>query len=246
MKGKRILSTGLAMAMMLALLAGLALAQQPAGSPLTAAFTYQGRLKSSGIPYTGACDFQFGLWDALSGGTQVGVTQTVTNVGLADGYFTVLLDWGADKFFGEQRWLEIYVRCPAGSGAYTPLTPRQTADSLTLRSVHHARALARAARLPPGFADGIDNDTTYSAGAGLTISGTIFSADTTYLQRRVSGDVRQRLRHPGGEPGRQRDLRAGGGRWGQRLAADRQLGDDTRHRLRGDHRQRGAGVQGEQ
>jgi hypothetical protein len=41
--------------------------------------------------------------------------------------------------------------------------------------------------VPPGFADGIDNDTTYGAGAGLTVSGTIFSADTTYLQRRVSG-----------------------------------------------------------
>ena len=187
MKGKRFLSTGLAMALVLALMAGLALAQQPAGSPLTAAFTYQGRLSSSNLPYTGACDFRFGLWDALSGGTQIGPTQTVPNVGLADGYFTVLLDWGADKFFGEQRWLDIYVRCPAGSGTYTPLTPRQmlTASPQALFAMH--APWPGLVDVPPGFADGMDNDTTYGAGAGLTISGTIFSADTTYLQRRVSG-----------------------------------------------------------
>jgi hypothetical protein len=32
-----------------------------------------------------------------------------------------------------------------------------------------------------------DDNTTYSAGTGLTLSGTTFSADTAYLQRRVSG-----------------------------------------------------------
>ncbi len=187
MKGKRFLSTGLAMALALALIAGLAMAQQLAGSPLTAAFTYQGRLNSSGVPYTGPCDFQFGLWDAGAGGVQVGPTQTLTNVPLADGYFTVQLDWGADKFFGEQRWLDISVRCPAGGGTYTPLTPRQmlTASPQALFATH--AAWPGLVDVPPGFADGIDNDTLYGAGPGLTISGTIFSADTAYLQRRVAG-----------------------------------------------------------
>ena len=187
MKGKRILSTGLAIAVMLALLAGLALAQQPAGSPLTAAFTYQGRLNSSGIPYTGPCDFQFGLWDALSGGAQVGPTQTLTNVPLTDGYFTVLLDWGADKFFGEQRWLEIYVRCPAGSGAYTPLTPRQQLTVSPQASFAMNAPWPGLLGVPPGFADGVDNDTIYTAGMGLVLTDTIFSADTSVMQRRVIG-----------------------------------------------------------
>ena len=187
MKGKRFLSTGLAMALALALIAGLALAQQPAGSPLTAAFTYQGRLSSSGIPYTGPCDLQFGLWDAGTGGAQIGPTQTLTNVPLADGYFTVQLDWGADKFFGEQRWLDISVCCPAGGGTYTPLTPRQmlTAAPQALFAMH--APWPGLVDVPPGFADGIDNDTLYGAGPGLTISGTIFAADTAYLQRRVIG-----------------------------------------------------------
>lgn len=41
--------------------------------------------------------------------------------------------------------------------------------------------------VPAGFADGIDNDTVFFAGTGLTLSGTTFSADASYLQRRVTG-----------------------------------------------------------
>ena len=41
--------------------------------------------------------------------------------------------------------------------------------------------------IPAGFSDGVDNDTLYSAGTGLTLTGTTFSADASYLQRRVVG-----------------------------------------------------------
>ena len=41
--------------------------------------------------------------------------------------------------------------------------------------------------MPAGFGDGMDNDTTYGAGAGLSLVGTTFSADTIHLQRRVGG-----------------------------------------------------------
>jgi hypothetical protein len=40
--------------------------------------------------------------------------------------------------------------------------------------------------VPAGLGDG-DDDTTYAAGTGLTLTGTTFAADATYLQRRVSG-----------------------------------------------------------
>ena len=46
----------------------------PGATPLGAAFTYQGRLDRDGQPFTGTCDFQFGLWDAASGGSQIGLT----------------------------------------------------------------------------------------------------------------------------------------------------------------------------
>src|SRR5438477_5972235 len=41
--------------------------------------------------------------------------------------------------------------------------------------------------MPAGFADGVDNDTTYSAGYGLTLVGTTFSVNTTTIQSRVTG-----------------------------------------------------------
>ena len=186
MKGKRLLGSVMAATLVLVLMAGLALAQTPAVSPLGTAFTYQGQLKSDGAPYNGACDLKVGLWDALNNGNQLG-TQTVTNVSLTDGYFTVQLDYGEGKFLGEARWLDISVRCPAGSGSYTPLTPRQPLTPTPYALYGKAAPWSGLTGVPAGFADGVDNDTTYSAGTGLTLSGTTFSADTAYLQRRVSG-----------------------------------------------------------
>ena len=93
---------------------------------LGTAFTYQGQLKKDGSPVSGNCDFQFSLWDAGDGGTQIGTTLTRTNVLLSNGFFTIPdLDFGSGAFQGEARWLEIAVRC-AGDTNYTPLTPRQT------------------------------------------------------------------------------------------------------------------------
>lgn len=97
------------------------------GVPLSAlgtSFTYQGQLMQSSSPANGQFDFQFGLYDALSGGTQVGTTQTLSNVTVSGGLFTVSLDFGTNAFQGDSRWLDIAVRS-AGGGAYTPLTPRQ-------------------------------------------------------------------------------------------------------------------------
>ncbi len=81
-------------------------------------------MKSGGSPVNGTCDFQFSLWDAASGGAQVGTTQTKTNVAVSNGLFTVQLDFGS-VFTGDARYLAIAVRCPAGSGMYTNLSPRQ-------------------------------------------------------------------------------------------------------------------------
>lgn len=93
-------------------------------APAGTAFTYQGQLNGTGGPVTDLCDFQFGLWDASAGGIQIGPTLTLTGVGVTDGLFTVPLNFGP-AFDGNARWLEIAVRCPAGSGGYNTLTPRQ-------------------------------------------------------------------------------------------------------------------------
>lgn len=104
---------------------------------LGTAFTYQGQLKKGGSPVNGTCDLQFKLYDAASGGTQIGSTQSKVNVAVSDGLFAVELDFGATAFRGDRRWLEIAARCPAGSGSYTTLSPRQELTAapyaLTLR-----------------------------------------------------------------------------------------------------------------
>ena len=171
MKGKRLLGSVLAAALVLALLAGLALAQGPAGSPVGTGFTYQGRLKSGGSPYSGTCDLKFGLWDALTNGNQLG-TQPLpfTNVSLTDGYFTVQLDYGGGAFQGDARWLAIEVRCPAGGGEYTPLTPRQA-----LTAAPHALALpglwTQQNSVSPNLIGGHSGNWVTAGATGATIGG---------------------------------------------------------------------------
>ncbi len=126
--------------MVLVLAAGfmLAVAQEPGSqgdmeiqAAVGSDFTYQGQLRQGGNLVSGACDFQFSLWNAPSGGTQVGSTQTRTGIAVSSGLFTVQVDFGTGSLFepapftGDARWLAVAVRCPAGSGSYTTLTPRQ-------------------------------------------------------------------------------------------------------------------------
>ena len=94
-------------------------------SALGTAITYQGRLQQGGTPRTGPCDFQFSLFDAAAAGMQVGVTLGQNNLPVTTGLFTTQLDFGA-AFTGSDRWLHIAVRCPAGSGTFTSLSPRQS------------------------------------------------------------------------------------------------------------------------
>ena len=107
----------------LALTIGLvatALAQNPVGT----AFTYQGQLQNGGTPQNGPCDLRFKLFDASSGGSQIGSTQTVAGVNVVNGLFTVPVDFGSSAFTGSARWLETAVTCPSG-GSFTTLSPRQ-------------------------------------------------------------------------------------------------------------------------
>lgn len=88
-------------------------------------FTYQGELQQSGSPANGQFDFRFRLFNAASGGSQVGNTVTKNDVQVTNGRFTVVLDFGSGAFDGNARWLEIAVRPGSSTGAYTVLSPRQ-------------------------------------------------------------------------------------------------------------------------
>src|SRR5258705_7950186 len=73
----------------------------------TTVFTYQGRLTDAGSPATGAYDLQFKLYDAVTGGSQIGAIATVDDVAVSGGIFTVTLDFGAAGLPSGNRWLEI-------------------------------------------------------------------------------------------------------------------------------------------
>ena len=88
-------------------------------------FTYQGRLQRDGAPVSDECDFAFQLFDAASGGEEVAIEDTVNALDVTDGVFTAEVDFGAEAFTGDDRWLQIDVRCPSGQGDFTTLTPRQ-------------------------------------------------------------------------------------------------------------------------
>src|SRR5437867_11473889 len=106
----------------------------------TSSFTYQGRLTDGGAAANGNYDLQFVLFDSLSGGAQVGSTQTINTVPVSNGVFTVSLDFGANSFPGANRFLEISAR-PTG-GSFTLLTPRQqvTSTPYAIRSANASSA----------------------------------------------------------------------------------------------------------
>lgn len=83
------------------------------------AFTYQGRLNQGGGPASGAFDMTFRLFNALSGGSQVGSDEALINVPVTNGLFTVEIDFDAAAFSTNQAlWLEVVVEG-------VPLAPRQ-------------------------------------------------------------------------------------------------------------------------
>ncbi len=117
---------GLGVALLLAgLIASAPLALQaqgsaPQGTSAGTAFTYQGRLLKNDNPVSGSCDFQFSLWDAQSGGSQVGSEVTKSGLDVQEGYFAVDLDFGGSAFTGDARYLQVEVKC-GGDSAYTNL-----------------------------------------------------------------------------------------------------------------------------
>lgn len=79
-------------------------------------FTYQGQLMDSGAPANGTFDMTFQLADSASGGFALAV-DTVNNVSVVDGLFTVEIDFPNALMNSSSRWLSISVEG-------TPLTPR--------------------------------------------------------------------------------------------------------------------------
>jgi hypothetical protein len=106
------------------LLAIVALALADMAYAQGTAFTYQGRLDSSGAPVTGGYDIRVTVFDDAGGGNQRGLL-TNSAVVVNNGLFTTTLDFGFGVFNGGPRWLELAVRSNGTTAAFTTLVPRQ-------------------------------------------------------------------------------------------------------------------------
>jgi hypothetical protein len=186
-------------------------------SQVGTAFTYQGQLLSSGTPVSDTCDFEFSLWDAAgsgippTGGNQVGSTQSAPSIPVRNGLFAVQLDFGSGAFTGEARWLQTSVRCPAGSGTYTTLVPRQALNPVpyalfsqdlslpfqkAINSPLNAFSVKNQGSGPAGLFE-IDNSANTSAalkahswGAGAALGAWAWgSADALWANTYGTGDV---------------------------------------------------------
>ena len=88
--------------------------------PQTTAFTYQGNLTSSGQPANGAFDLTFKLFNAVTGGNQLG-SITMSAFPVVNGKFTTDLDFPG-QFTGEQTWVEVTL----GTQVLSPRQPVNT------------------------------------------------------------------------------------------------------------------------
>ncbi|HEY8561661.1 MAG TPA: tail fiber domain-containing protein [Pyrinomonadaceae bacterium] len=107
------------------------------------AFVYQGKLSDGAAAANGTYQFQFRLFDAASGGNQIGQTIGDLPATVTNGIFAVTLDFGASSYDGSARYLEISVRPNNGGQAYTLLNPRQAVASTpyAVRSLNANQAI---------------------------------------------------------------------------------------------------------
>jgi hypothetical protein len=148
-------------------------------APLGTAFSYQGRLDSSGSPATGIYDLRFGLYDAATSGAQI---RLITNAATAvsNGLFTVTLDFGATPFVGSARWLEIGVRITGAPTDFLTLAPRQPLTPTPYSLYAPAAGLASSATIAGTVgANGVSNFSlqTNSVSSDKVADGTLVPAD---------------------------------------------------------------------
>jgi hypothetical protein len=91
-------------------------------------FTYNGRLNNNGASANGSYDMRFTIYDAGAGNNVIAGPLTISPVDVANGLFTVRIDFGAGVFTGPPRWLNVEVQ-PTGGGGFVALTPRQEVTS---------------------------------------------------------------------------------------------------------------------
>src|SRR5229473_2560356 len=174
----------------LALLAGV---HQTAAQ--STAFTYQGSLQENGVPFSGAAELQFTLWNAPSNGTQVAATMPASViVSVSNGLFSASVDFGGSAFNGQGRWLQIDLRTTIGP--FTTLAQRQplTAAPYALYSANASMA----GTLSAPIADSLLSSNIARLRSSPTFTGTVAAASFAGNGSALTGI--SHLDSPGGGP----------------------------------------------
>lgn len=106
------------------------------------AFNFQGRLNDGTSPANGRYDLHFKLFNAITGGTQVGPTLDKANTMLVNGVFSTTLDFGGATFTTGDLFLEISVRPNGSPNSHVVLGARQQIMSVpfAVRSANATQA----------------------------------------------------------------------------------------------------------
>src|SRR5260221_769354 len=172
-------------------------------APLGTEFTYQGRLMDGGNAAHGLYELRLGVFASSLGGNPMGNLVTNRNVAVSNGLFTTTVDFGAGIFDGAALWLELGARTNGSVADFGTLAPRQPLTPSPYALYATNAGAAAVARLADAVApnsvtgNGVQNSTltadkiangqvvktlngltdnvTIAAGAGLNLSGTTFS-----------------------------------------------------------------------
>jgi hypothetical protein len=167
------------------------------GAAPSTTITYTGQLlTAAGVPVSnGTYDFQFSLFNASTGGAQVGSTLSVTSVPVEDGVFYVQLSFGTTAFTGTTLYIQTAYRVhpTSGSPGYTVQSPRHLvptssyADYAAVSGSTQALQGLSVDKAAPStgqvltwtgstwMAQTLAAGTSYTAGAGLELTGHAFS-----------------------------------------------------------------------
>jgi hypothetical protein len=156
-----------ALALLVAVLPSASQAQTPVGT----GFSYQGQLVRDGAPVSDTCSFTATLFDAATGGAQVGSSQTLNAIPVTGSLFTLNLDFGTNVFTGPARYLELGVRCsddtatntlagraridavPYAQFAESAVSAQTAQSAVSAVSAQSAQTAAFAQEVDPAFTD---------------------------------------------------------------------------------------------